>query len=121
MIGYASSLYSSGAQTKAKAFLVGLVVDLWDVALATIMSVRAAFLTEMIATTVTSAFSHLFDPSSLKAAVMAATAALFTSICVGIATLILVPEPSSITFKLLFPWFTMVFASIALNIVGAWS
>lgn len=80
-----------------------------------------AFLTEMIAAIVTSAFSHLFDPSSLKAAVMAATGALFTSICVGIATLILVPEPSSITFKLVFPWFSLLFAAIALNIVGVWS
>jgi hypothetical protein len=121
MIGYAWSLYSSGAQIKAKAFLVGLVVDLWGVALATFMSIRGALLTEMIVTVVASAFSSLFDPSSLQVAVMSAIAALLTSVCVGIATLILVPEPSSITFKLVFPWFSLLFAAIALNIVGSWS
>jgi hypothetical protein len=121
MIGYAWSLYSSGAQIKAKAFLVGLVVDLWGVALATFMSVRGALLTEMIVTIVASAFSSLFDVSSLQVVVMSAIAALFTSVCVGIATLILVPEPSSITFKLVFPWFSLLFAAIALNIIGLWS
>ena len=120
MIAYAWSLYSSGAQTKAKAFLIGLTANLWGVALATFMSFRSAFLTGMVATIIASAFSHLFDPTSLKVAVMAATAALYVSICVGIATLILVPEPSSITFKLTFPWISMLFAAIALNIVGAW-
>jgi hypothetical protein len=118
MVAYAWSIYSSGAQTKAKAFLIGLVVDLWGVALVTFMSVRAAFITEMVATILASAFSHLFDPASLNVAVMVATAALFTNICVGITALVLVPEPSSVAFKLTFPWISLLFSAIALNIVG---
>lgn len=32
-----------------------------------------------------------------------------------------VPEPSSIAFKLAFPWISLLFSALALNLVGAWS
>jgi hypothetical protein len=118
MIAYAWSLYSSGALTKAKAFLAGLIVDLWGVALATFMSVRAAFITEMVAAIIGAAFSSLFDASTLKVTMMSATAALYASVCIGIAALILVPEPSSIAFKLIFPSISLLFSAIAFNILS---
>ncbi|MEM2995418.1 MAG: hypothetical protein QXI91_05335 [Candidatus Bathyarchaeia archaeon] len=120
MIAYAGWLYSSGAKAKAKAFLVGLIVDLWAVALSAFMSVKAAFMTEMVASVVGVIFSSLFDPSNLKVILMAATAALYASVFVGIAMLILVPEPNSISFKLLFPAITLLFSAIALNILCIW-
>jgi hypothetical protein len=118
MIGFAWSFSSSGARTQAKAFLVGLIVDLWAVALAAFMPLGAAFITGMVAAILASVFSSLFDTASLRAAVIASVAAMYVSVIAGMAALFLVPEPSSIAFKLAFPWVTLLFAGVAADVMA---
>jgi len=116
----AYDLYKSGAILKAKAFLGTLVIDLWGTALSTCLPLSTAVIFDAVVFNILGVVaSNLIEPLSLKAALITANGVLLAGLTIGLASL-LIPEPTSITFRLWFQVITLLFSAFALGILLAW-
>jgi hypothetical protein len=106
-------LYSSGQKTAAKGFMLGLAFNLIGIAICTFLAIKASILGGMIFAVISSLSSQILDPSSLEAALAGALAAMYVALGIGLAALIYVPEPSSITFRSVFPLVNLIFAQVS--------
>jgi hypothetical protein len=120
LLGVSIGYQISSQNLKSKAFLTGLIVDLWGVALATVAPFTAGFFFDVIVFNILGIIaSNLVEPSTLKASLIACNAVIITSLTLGVMGLLL-PDPASATFRQLFLILTLGTAAMAMALLLAW-